>query len=375
MRCSRIAFLLALPLIAMPVAGRAADGDPDPTFGIQGKVLMPGDGAGAIAVQGDGKILVAGGAHTWDRPAIGRPYRCSHRQVGWPTLFRFDASGVLDTSFGTAGSAVAPLEGYYRYANLAAQPDGRLLVAWAIGRSQAVVRFDANGQFDATLSSCGAALTALEGNNFIEARGLAVRPDGRFLITSYLIRDANSSDYEIHPTMARFGTPGTTTCTPAATHESRLALKDSYLVKWKWTGPATLAEFGTPDLGTDHTLCLLEPSTGKPLAAITFPGTTTFCDHGTCWRAKSNGFVGTRTGLPVVLGKMRLKMLATATGTGKLVLTNKGVSPHLGTVASYPYALPVMARLKRGDGGACWEATYSTALKNDFFTGFVSFAD
>ena len=69
---------------------------------------------------------------------------------------------ALDGSFGTAGSALAPLDGYYRYAQLAAQPDGRLLVAWAIGKSQAVVRFDANSS---THAQAAAPLTAFEGDN------------------------------------------------------------------------------------------------------------------------------------------------------------------------------------------------------------------
>ena len=34
----------------------------------------------------------------------------------------------------------------------------------------------------------------------------------------------------------------------------------------------------------------------------------------------------------------------------------------------------VVARMKRGDG-ACWEATYSTAVKNSFFSGLVAFSD
>jgi hypothetical protein len=137
-------------------------------------------------------------------------------------------------------------------------------------------------------------------------------------------------------------------------------------------GPRHGGRLRHSDLGTDFTLCLLGPSTGKPIAALTLPGTTTFCDHGTCWRPverlrrHSNG---------LVLGKMRLKLLAGTTGTGKLVLTNKGASPHLGINVFYPYALPVMARLKRGDGGTCWEATYSVALKNSSDMGFVAFAD
>lgn len=80
------------------------------------------------------------------------------------------------------------------------------------------------------------------------------------------------------------------------------------------------------------------------------PGTTSCCDHETCWRARTNGFVGTRSG--IVLGKPRMKLVAPVSGTGKLAVSNKGGIPHLGLV-SYPYPVPVTARIKRGDGLAC----------------------
>ena len=73
------------------------DGSLDTSFGTGGKVTtefgVKFNGAGAVEIQGDGKIVVAGGA------------------AGGPTgadiaLARYNGDGSLDTSFGTGGKVV-----------------------------------------------------------------------------------------------------------------------------------------------------------------------------------------------------------------------------------------------------------------------------
>lgn len=107
----------------------APDGAPDATFGIGGTVtqdLHRADlgytsvPAGALAIQGNGDILVAGGVPVGD---------------GSDTEFvvaRFGADGDLDASFGEGGTVVAvPSAGNDYAAAIVLQPDGKILVAGA----------------------------------------------------------------------------------------------------------------------------------------------------------------------------------------------------------------------------------------------------
>ena len=61
----RRAAALALLLALVPAPARAAGGDLDPTFGDAGKVVTTypnGAAANEVAIQPDGKIVVAGGS-------------------------------------------------------------------------------------------------------------------------------------------------------------------------------------------------------------------------------------------------------------------------------------------------------------------------
>src|SRR5262249_49582815 len=81
------------------------NGSLDASFGNGGKVMIsirPGvstdDAAHAIAIQSDGKIVVAG--FTFD-PSFGRIF----------AVARYNANGSLDTSFGTGGSVTSTVGG------------------------------------------------------------------------------------------------------------------------------------------------------------------------------------------------------------------------------------------------------------------------
>lgn len=96
------------------------DGSLDTTFGGDGKVLtsFPGDDAEAsgIAVQPDGKIVVAGTAKN------GSTTRAA--------LVRYNANGSLDTSFEGDGRALVQLSSPTAVGNgLTLQPDGKIVLA------------------------------------------------------------------------------------------------------------------------------------------------------------------------------------------------------------------------------------------------------
>ncbi len=101
----------------MPHLIRAAPGDLDATFGFGGKVLWDSPNnlnyyGKAVAVQPDGKILVAG---TENNIGYG----------GGSRIIRFNPNGTLDSTFGTNGIITFP-----GIANgIAIQPDGKIVVA------------------------------------------------------------------------------------------------------------------------------------------------------------------------------------------------------------------------------------------------------
>jgi uncharacterized delta-60 repeat protein len=92
---SKNALLTALAVLLAPtlVYGQTQSGTLDLSFGTGGKVTTDfagnSDGAGAIAVQPDGKLVAAGGATI-------------NEQVDF-ALARYESDGTLDASFGTGG--------------------------------------------------------------------------------------------------------------------------------------------------------------------------------------------------------------------------------------------------------------------------------
>ena len=79
-----------LVLVAFSPPANAAQGDLDPSFGVGGKVVSNFgtglDAASAVAVQPDGKIVIAGSAFNGDF-----------------LVARYAPDGILDPSFGTGG--------------------------------------------------------------------------------------------------------------------------------------------------------------------------------------------------------------------------------------------------------------------------------
>src|SRR5262245_47799353 len=96
--------------VAAVAPALAAPGDLDPTFGGTGKVTTPissQDFAYSVALQGDGKIVAAGGSN--DDFAV----------------VRYNSDGTLDSSFGGVGVVTTPLaSGSAATNSVALQADG-----------------------------------------------------------------------------------------------------------------------------------------------------------------------------------------------------------------------------------------------------------
>jgi uncharacterized delta-60 repeat protein len=120
-----------------------SSGAPKPSFGTNGFLVVefPGDPnsrGNAIAVQTDGKVIVAGHAG------------------GQAALVRFDADGALDPSFGTGGRVLWACPGVCAVHGVTVQPDGRI-VALATNSGDFVARFLPDGTFDPSFGTAGVA--------------------------------------------------------------------------------------------------------------------------------------------------------------------------------------------------------------------------
>jgi uncharacterized delta-60 repeat protein len=171
------------------------DGTLDTTFGNAGKVLTAAGSAGndqalAVAVQRDGKILVAGRS----KQAAGDDF----------VLVRYHADGTLDTTFGTGGKVLTDFAGGTDAARaLLIQADDKIVVGGeaslgASGLDFALARYNSDGSLDAGFGTGGKVSTPLKSGNGSEtvralalqpvqgeARILAVGGDGDFLAARY----------------------------------------------------------------------------------------------------------------------------------------------------------------------------------------------
>ena len=158
------------------VARYTAGGALDPTFSGDGvtrtNFTLQDDEAFAVAIQADGKIVAAGiAAHGGSRFA----------------LARYNADGTLDHTFGGDGRVVSDFSRFDAARALAIQADGKIVAAGEAdlhGGQFGVARYDANGRLDPTFSGDGWAHTDLSGI-FDQADAVAVQPNGRIVLAGF----------------------------------------------------------------------------------------------------------------------------------------------------------------------------------------------
>ena len=93
-------------------------------------------------------------------------------------LHRLNTDGSLDTAFGTQGRVTAAMSSYAFTADLGLQEDGRILVATVTGAAVECIRFTATGQVDETYGSLGrATLNAQPSNGYLANSDIRLRVD------------------------------------------------------------------------------------------------------------------------------------------------------------------------------------------------------
>lgn len=162
--------------LAVALVRYNTDGTLDATFGSAGIAFEQGARGRAwdAAILSDGRIVVAGDAFVEN----------STTDFGDFLLARYTANGTLDLSFGSGGSVVTDINARTDLArNLVVQPNGALVVSGdppgtGPTRRTGVARYTANGALDASFGTGG----KLEIPRALVGRGLALQSDGRFVL-------------------------------------------------------------------------------------------------------------------------------------------------------------------------------------------------
>jgi uncharacterized delta-60 repeat protein len=144
-----------------------ANGAPDSTFGKNGKVITAVGAYGeaySVSIQADGKIVVAGFC---DDGGIGSHF----------ALTRYKINGRLDSSFGANGIAISDFSGYGGY-SAAIQPDGKIVVAGAVAGEFGLARYKINGKPDSSFGVNGKVITEMY---YGTATSVAVQADGKIV--------------------------------------------------------------------------------------------------------------------------------------------------------------------------------------------------
>jgi uncharacterized delta-60 repeat protein len=141
------------------------------------------DVAQGVAIQGDGKIVVAGYTSTLSNTPV-------HTAV-----VRYDANGILDTSFGGSGKIITAVSASLDSGtSVAVQSDGKIVVAGASSNGSnsdfAMLRYHSNGTLDTSFNGSGIVTTDL-GSNEDNARSLILQTDGKIVAAGYYSNGSN----------------------------------------------------------------------------------------------------------------------------------------------------------------------------------------
>ncbi len=174
------------------------DGTLDPTFGTGGLVrtdLSPlsRDHANAVAIQADGQIVAAGNANDSGGTDI--------------ALVRYNTDGSLDETFGTGGVVstddFAPRSAIAHA--LAIQADGKIVAAGQVDTDFALVRYNTDGSLDTTFGTGGLVTTDFGFGIADRAFAVAIQADGKIVTTGTVFRAGGIADVFA---LARYNTDG-----------------------------------------------------------------------------------------------------------------------------------------------------------------------
>lgn len=167
------------------VARYSTDGSLDPTFDEDGWLVtqlrtVRADFARAVAVQRNGAIVVGGAGGTYGEPGV---------SIFDAAVVRYRPDGALDGSFGDRGQVLVDLSTNDWIADLLVQPDGKIVAAgtagdWLASRPFrfALLRLTVDGVLDGSFGEGGKSVTGFSRNPFDSAGALVRNPDGSLVV-------------------------------------------------------------------------------------------------------------------------------------------------------------------------------------------------
>ena len=174
---------------ACGIARYNPNGSLDTSFGGDGKVatnFLENDGINALAIQLDGKII-----------ALGYAFNNIDVSTSDFTLARYNPDGSLDLSFDGDGKLTTDFFGLFDYAtDIVLQPDGKILVTGHVGditkTNIGVVRYNSNGSLDVSFDGDGKAITGFVYGAAGEA--IELQADGKIVVAG---RASNSRSSDV----------------------------------------------------------------------------------------------------------------------------------------------------------------------------------
>jgi uncharacterized delta-60 repeat protein len=166
------ASLLRRPLQPQP-------GDLDTTFDFDGKVTTdfggPFDRGSSVAIQPDGRIVVAGVSGD---DVSGNDFVLARYKRDRTLDADFDIDGKVTTDFGSR---------FEEASSVAIQPDGKIVAAGFSGDflvgDFALARYNRDGSLDTSFDADGTVTTDF--GSFDQALGVAIQPDGRIVAAGF----------------------------------------------------------------------------------------------------------------------------------------------------------------------------------------------
>jgi uncharacterized delta-60 repeat protein len=163
------------------------DGTPDPSFGTGGRQTTDfnakRDSATALALQADGKIIVAGLSVSGANSDF--------------ALARYNTDGGLDITFGAGGKVTTQIgSGNAQVASLAIQPDGKIVAAGVatnengLNTDFALARYNVQGTLDPTFGTGGKVTTDLNATDDV-LTSLGLQSDGKIVAAGSFFNGTN----------------------------------------------------------------------------------------------------------------------------------------------------------------------------------------
>jgi uncharacterized delta-60 repeat protein len=189
-----LAAMLPITGVTVTISAQAQQnpGILDSTFNGNGKIVAnlgnPDNIAGAIAVQSDGKIVVAGLTGAID----------SESETPGSSDFvvlRYNTDGTLDNSFDGDGKVVTSFgNGEDGAGAVLIQPNGKILVAGSINTKTAsgeiaLARYNADGSLDTMFDGDGKRTTDVLAIAEERADAMILQPDGKIVVVVSTVRD------------------------------------------------------------------------------------------------------------------------------------------------------------------------------------------